>query len=100
MDFLDNFDRRFGPLVVFEEEEFEDEANEADLLDFELGRNYRQFPRIDFINYWNDDEFFERFRLVKSTIVYVLSLIEDQLSHNAYQNRYVLLNFLDFSNTN
>lgn len=92
MDFLRDFDERFGGIAVDDDEEEEDgwesDYNEDDdLLNLEMGRKYRQLPRIDLINMWNDDEFFARFRMSKPTVVYVLSLIEDQLASDTYRNR-------------
>lgn len=91
MEFLNDFDGRFGGIVVADEEEEDgwqsNYEEDNDLLNLELERKYRQFARIDFINMWNDDEFFSRFRMRKPTIVYVLSLIENQLTSNTYRNR-------------
>lgn len=91
MEFLDNFDRIFGALVTTEEviENEESDDDDYEEINLEIGRRqgYRQFPRIDFIDMWNEDEFFSRFRMCKTTVVYVLSLIEDKL--RVAPNRYV-----------
>lgn len=99
MEFLDNFDGIFGSIepseignVVQEDvnEVDEDENLENDEREMSLNivrRPYRRFPRIDFIEMWNDDEFFCRFRMSKGTIVYVLSMIEEQLKPKLYSNR-------------
>lgn len=90
MDFLNNFDERFGAVVVADEEEEDgwesDYSEDNDLLNLEMGRKY-QLPRIDLIDLWNDDEFFSRFRMGKPTVVYVLSLIENQLTPDTNRNR-------------
>lgn len=94
MDFLDNFDRIFGEIIIDEleeEEEYfdlEEEDDDNDEINLEISRRpYRRFPRIDFIEMWKDDEFFSRFRMGKGTIVYVLSLIDEQLKPKLYSNR-------------
>lgn len=42
-------------------------------------REYNIRPRTDHLNYWNDTEFFNRFRLTKATVVLILHEIEDDL---------------------
>lgn len=37
--------------------------------------------RSDDINKWNDIEFHRRFRLKKETVQFILSLIDDKISH-------------------
>lgn len=44
-------------------------------------RDYILRSRIDHLTYWNDEEFFQRFRLSKQAVQFVLELIEDHLQH-------------------
>lgn len=54
--------------------------DDAENYTFELERRqYRMHPRVSYMEIWNEDEFFKRFRLSKSTVAYILSLIEPQL---------------------
>lgn len=93
MDFLDQFDAAFGRISDEETEndEFlddESQSGEEEEVQQEDPRNYRQYPRIDFLEHWSENEFKKRFRLNKATIAYVLSLIADQLEPSvAFKNR-------------
>lgn len=96
MEILDEFDERFGALVVGDGEEEEEgdqyddydheDEEDNDLL-LEVRKSYRQFSRIDVMTMWNEAEFFQRFRMSKHTISYVLSLIEVKLAPTAKRNR-------------
>lgn len=59
----------------FEDEEFE---NLALLLAYP--RQQRIFRhRTDHFTWWRDDEFFDRFRLSKDTVRFIVNLIEDRI---------------------
>lgn len=59
----------------FEDDEFE---NMAILMAFP--RRQRIFrPRIDHFTWWRDDEFFDRFRLSKNTVRFVVDMISDHI---------------------
>lgn len=98
MEFLDELDR--DPLQwtgsspssssnedYEENEENDDENGELIEIDVIERRGYRLFPRIDYIDYWNDVEFFQRFRLRKTTVVPVLSMIQLKLPNNSNRRR-------------
>lgn len=92
MEFLDELDR--DPLQWTgsspssgENEENDDENGELIEIDVTERRGYRLFPRIDYIDYWNDVEFFQRFRLRKTTVVPVLSMIQLKLPNNSNRRR-------------
>lgn len=81
----DLFPRNENQFDVFHDDD--DDENYA----FELeNRQYRMHLRISYMEIWNDDEFCKRFRLSKSTVAYILSLIETQLQpKGGFMNRYV-----------
>lgn len=59
----------------FEDEEFEDLA-----LLVAFPRRQRIFrPRTDHFTWWRDDEFFDRFRLSKNTVRYIVDMISDRI---------------------
>lgn len=65
-------DNSFEDDTDFEDEEFDHLA---------FPRQQRIFrPRIDHFNWWRDDEFFNRFRLSKNTVRFIVDLIGDQIS--------------------
>jgi len=59
----------------FEDEEFE---NLAMLLAFPMRQRIFR-PRTDHFTWWRDDEFFDRFRLSKSTVRYIVDMISDRI---------------------
>lgn len=106
MDFLVDFDNNFGENLPADravggnledledsDDDYIDDWNEdLEIIDLERhaqnNRSYRQFIRVNYMEMWNDGEFFQRFRMSKESIVYVLSLIEPQLqNYNPYRTR-------------
>lgn len=69
---------------VLEVEDF-DILNDPDgdlidlIEDINPERTYNLRPRIDHFNYWNDAEFFNRFRLSKATVTVLLHNIDESL---------------------
>lgn len=55
--------------------------DDEEIIEFLLRRNRPRYfqNRIDHINKWNDIDFFRRFRMKKSTFMYILGKIEDKL---------------------
>lgn len=103
MDFLDNFDIQFGEeeivpwlghvrMVDFDVDDDDDDGIE-ELRNLHMERRqYRLYPRIDYLNLWRCDEFFKRFRIRKDTTAQILNLIfEDLLPKGAYANRYAFV---------
>lgn len=97
MEFLDRLDELYGGEDVFlfprnknQFDIFHDDDDDENYT-FELERRqYRMHLRVSYMEIWNEDEFFKWFRLSKSTVVYILSLIEPQLQpKGGYSNRYV-----------
>lgn len=85
---LDLFPRNENQFDVF----YDDDDAENYIFELER-RQYRMYVRISYMEIWNEDEFFNRFRLSKSTVAYILSLIEPQLQpKDGYLNRYVKFN--------
>lgn len=92
IDYLDNFNDIWDNIS-----DFEYDAGNVIVDDFDDGinfdlqfrpRTYRINARINYFDHWNDDEFFKRFRMCKTTVQYVLSLIEPKLMNsNPYRNR-------------
>lgn len=64
-------------------EDINDPDNELiDLIDaINPNREYNIKPRIDHFNYWNDVEFFNRFRFSKDTVTFLLNLIDGDLQN-------------------
>lgn len=68
-------DNYFEDDTDFEDEEFD---HLAEMIAFP--RQQRIFrPRTDHFNWWRDDEFFNRFRLSKNTVRFIVDLIGDQI---------------------
>lgn len=97
MEFLEQYDQ--DPLALARQQsngsspsssasENEESDDENGQLNLEIERRaYRLLPRIDYIDMWNDVEFFQRFRLRKETVVYVLSMIHHKLPNNSNRRR-------------
>ena len=87
MEFLARLNKLFGGQKVFNinfdlfpSNEFSDDDDDDDNIRFGIERRqYRMYPRMDYMEMWNNDEFFKRFRLSKPTVAYILTLIEPQL---------------------
>lgn len=68
---------------------FDYEDNDSDFEDDEFNhlaimiafpRSQRIFrPRTDHLSWWRDDEFFNRFRLSKTTVRFIVDLIGDRI---------------------
>jgi len=57
----------------------DDEFNNLALLLY-FPRRLRVFrPRLDHFTYWKDDEFFNRFRLSKNTVNFLVDFIGDRI---------------------
>lgn len=69
----DNYSVVYDSYVVNEESE-----NRSVLVAFRRQRIYRL--RTDHFARWRDDEFFDRFRLSKRTVSYIVDLIRDRIS--------------------
>lgn len=56
--------------------------DDEEIIEFLLHRNRPRYfqNRIDHINKWDNIDFFRRFRMKKSTFMYILGKIEDKLS--------------------
>lgn len=59
----------------FEDEEFDELAV---LVAFPRQRRIFR-PRTDHFSWWRDDEFFDRFRLSKNTVRFIIDLIGDRI---------------------
>lgn len=99
MEFLARLDELFGGQEVFNinfdlfppnEDQFSDDDDDENIGFGIERRQYRMYPRMHYMEMWNDDEFFKRFRLSKPTVAYVLTLIEPRLKpRGACSNRYM-----------
>lgn len=65
-------------------EEYFDIVNDIDLVNIieeQMPGEYHLRERIDHFNYWDDVEFFNRFRLSKQSVLVVLNEIEGQIAN-------------------
>jgi len=63
-----------------DDSDFEDEEFENLALLIAYPRRQRIFRlRTDHFTWWRDDEFFDRFRLSKDTVRFIVNLIEDRI---------------------
>lgn len=59
--------------------EYENDEEGVEVRRFE--RRIYHMPQRSTINTWDDVDFFRRFRLSKTTFLYVLQLVVDELQH-------------------
>ena len=65
-------------------DEIEERVEEEEAAVYQ--RLYTVRQRQDAVEFYNDEEFFQRFRLPRRTVAYVATLIDDQIRPNSDRN--------------
>lgn len=73
---------------IFEDFDLINDPDMELVEDGDPNREYVIRPRIDHFTHWNDSEFFNRFRLSKPTVEFILQNIVEEIQNPT--NRYVL----------